>query len=201
MDDIISQRIKRMYRAIGATEESDLTKFKATVVQTEKVKAVFQDFRGNISDDELSNRVHTAIYNINHLKDHLEKWAERNSLNKNKVKQTYNRSFELKIVRDLSNSDKHGYEYPNGSWSKKYPRLININRVMQLQTQPKKGSFVGLTTDNRGVPKKIGDGSARAVITGDVVDNNNNYIGDLRKIVIRAIEAWEQVLIDFELIK
>ena len=71
MDDAIRQRISRIYAAIGAIEEADPHKLKATVIETDKMKAVFQDFRGGFSDDELSNQAHTVIHNIANLRDHL----------------------------------------------------------------------------------------------------------------------------------
>jgi hypothetical protein len=88
MDDAIRQRISRIYAAIGAIEEADPNKLKATVIQTDKIKAVFQDFRGGLSDDELSNQAHTVIHTIANLRDHLRRWAAQNSQDKAKVDET-----------------------------------------------------------------------------------------------------------------
>ena len=41
MDDSIRRRISRIYAAIDAIEEYDPNKLKATVIQTETVKAMF----------------------------------------------------------------------------------------------------------------------------------------------------------------
>ena len=41
MNEKIIQRVNRIYAAIGATEENDLNKLKATVLKTDKVKAFF----------------------------------------------------------------------------------------------------------------------------------------------------------------
>jgi hypothetical protein len=57
-----------------------------------------------------------------------------------------------------------------------------------------------MTIDAGGVPKFIGDGTAQAVITGDVADNDGNRIGDLYDIADKAVEAWETLLADFGLL-
>jgi hypothetical protein len=198
MDDTIGQRISRIYAAIGAIEQADPHMLKATVIQTNKIRAVFQDFRGGFSDDELSNQAHTVIHNIANLRDHLGRWAAQNGQDKTRVDQTIDNCLELQIVQDLSNNDKHGYPPRDGGRSGKCPQLIEINRVMRLQTQSKKGS--GMTIDMGSVPKFIGDGSAKAVVTGEVVDNARNRIGDLHQIVNKAVEGWERLLADFGLI-
>ena len=200
MDDPISQRIRRIYAAIGAIEESDPHKLKATVIQTEKGYAVFQDFRSGYSEDELSNQAHTVIHNVANLRDNLRRWAAKNGHDKSNVDTTVNNSFELQVIHDLSDNDKHGYPPRNGGHSKKSPQLIEINRVMRLQTQAENGSMVAVTFGPGGIPQVHGDGSAKAVVTGDVVDNVNERIGDLYEIAIKAIEVWERLLVGFGLI-
>ncbi len=199
MDSTILLRINRIYSAIGAIEEDEPTKLKATVIKTEKIKAVIQNFRDGFSDEELLNQAYTVIHNIANLHDHLRKWASHNGHNKDNVDQTVNKCFELKIIIDLSNNDKHGYPPRNGGHSGKSPHLTEINRVMLLQTQAKKGSMIGMTIGRDGVPNFIGDGTAKAVITSDVVDKDNNRIGDLYDIANIAVEAWEKLLVDFGL--
>ncbi len=200
MDDAILQRISRIYAAIGPIEKGDPGKPKATVIETERIKAVFQNFRGGFSNDELSNQAHTFIHNIANLRDHLRQWAAQNGQDKNKVDQTVDNCFELKIVQDLSNNDKHGYPPRDGGHSRKCPQLNEINRVLRLQTQAKKGSMIAMTLGAGGVPKFLGDGTDKGVVTGDVVDNHKNRIGDLYEIANKAVEAWERLLADFGLI-
>lgn len=199
MDELILIRISRIYSAVCAIEEDDPKKIKATVVQTDKINFIYQDFRGGLSDDELSNQAHSVINNIANLRDHLRRWAAHNGQDKTEVDNTFDNSLDLKIIQDLSNNDKHGYPPRDGGHSGKCPQLIEINRVMLMQTQAKKGSMIAMTMSADGVPKFIGDGTAKAVVTGDVVDSNNNRIGDLYDIVNKAVEAWEQLLIEFGL--
>ncbi len=200
MDDAILQRISRIYAAIGAIEECDPTKLKATVIQNDKITAVFQDFRSGLSDDELSNQAYSVIHNIANLRDHLRRWAANNGHDKNKVDNAVDNCFELQVIQDLSNNDKHGYPPRDGGHSKRSPQLIEINRVMRLQTQPKKDSMIAMTVGPDGVPRFLGDGTAKAVVTGDVVDNARSRIGDLYEMATKAVEAWERLLVDFGLI-
>lgn len=197
MDDVILQRIGRIYTAIDSTEEDDPRELKAVFTQTEKIKAMFQDFRGGLSDDDLSNQAHSVIHNIANLRDHLRRWASHHHQDKNKVDQAIDNSLELLIISDLSNNDKHGYPPRDGGRSGQCPQLTGINRVMRLQTQPNKGSEIGMAIGANGVPKFFGDGVAKAVVTGDVVDNDGNRIGDLYDIANKAVEAWEALLVDF----
>ncbi|MCK4791002.1 MAG: hypothetical protein KAV87_45135 [Desulfobacteraceae bacterium] len=197
MNTKLLQRIRRIYSSIGAVEETDPNKLKAAVIATDEITGVFQDFRGGLTDYELSNLAHMLIHNIANLRDHLRKWAVQNGKDKEKVDRAFAQSLELKIIQDLSDNDKHGYPPRNGSRSGKYPQLIDINRVMQLKTQAKKGSTIGMTLGAGGAPKFFGDGTAKAIITGDVVDNKNNRIGGLHTIATKAVEAWEQLLSDF----
>ena len=176
MDDAILQRISRIYAAIGSIEEDDPQKLKATVIQTDKIKAVFQDFRGGFSDEDLSNKAHSVIHNIANVRDHLRRWASHHAQDKKKVDQAVDKCPELQIIKDLSNNDKHGYPPRDGGHSGKCPQLIEINRVMRLQTQANKGSMISMTVGAGGVPKFTGDGTAKAVVTGDVVDNDGNRI-------------------------
>ncbi|GAF75547.1 unnamed protein product, partial [marine sediment metagenome] len=152
------------------------------------------------SDDELSNQAHSLIHNIANLRDHLRRWASDHGQDKDKVDQVVDNCPDLQLIKDLSNKDKHGYPPRKGGHSGKCPQLVHVNRVMRLQTQAKKGSMVGMTLGPAGVPKFIGDGAAKAVVTGDVVDNDNNCIGDLYDIASKAVEAWENLLADFGLL-
>jgi len=196
MNTELLQRISRIYSSIGDVEEADPNKLKAAVISTNEITAVFQNFRGGLTNAKLSNLVHILIGNIANLHDHLRKWAKDNGKDKEKVTEAFTQSLELKIIQDLSNNDKHGYP-PHESKSGKYPQLVKIKCIMQLKTQAKKGSTSGMTLGADGVPKFFGDGTAKAIITGDVVDNKNNRIGDLHKIATKAVEAWEQLLADF----
>lgn len=199
MNTELSQRIHRIYSSIKAVEETDPSKLKATVIKKDKWIGVFQDFRGGLNETELSNLAHMLIHNIANLRGHLIKWAAQKGKGREKVDKAFAQSPELRIIQDLSENDKHGYPSRNGGYSQIYPKLININRIMQLKTQAKKGSIIGITSGAGSIPKFFGDGTANAIITGDIVNNENNRIGDLHEIATKAVEAWEQLLMSLDI--
>jgi len=109
MNTELTQRIHRIYSSINAVEETDPNKLKATVIATDEITFVFQDFRGDLTVAELSNLVYMLISNIANLRDHLRKWAVKNGKGKEKVNEAFKQSLELRIIQDLSNNDEHGY--------------------------------------------------------------------------------------------
>jgi hypothetical protein len=199
MDDTILERIERIYAAIGAIEECDPQKLKARLIRGDKVMGFVQDFREGLSDHDLSNQAYTLIHNIANLADHLRKWASEHSQDKTKVDKTLDSSVELQIIKDLSNNDKHGYPPRDGGRSGKRPQLKGIDRVMRLQTQARAGSMIAMTIGRDGVPIFLGDGAAKAIVTGDIVDGGKNRIGDLYEIANIAVGRWEKLLAEFGL--
>lgn len=197
MDTDLLQRIRRVHTAVGTAKESDLNNLKASAISTDKIVGILQDFRGGLSDEELCNIAHSVIHNIANLRDHLRRWAHLNGRDKKKVDEAVEKSMELQIIMDLSNNDKHGYPPRNGGHSGKSPQLTEINRVMKLATRAQRSSSIGMTLGPGGVPRTFGDGTAKAVVTGQVVDQGNNPTGDLHDIATKAIEAWEGVLDEF----
>jgi len=196
----IQERLRRIYAAIDFALEPDLSKLPPRVISTKQVKGVFQDFSGGQSKEDLSNLAYTIIHNIANLQNYLQRWAVHNGHDKAQVDDTVNKSAELKIIKDLSNNDKHGYPPRGNGHSGKAPRLQYIIRVLMLTTPPKKGEGVTVGIDLSGNTKVTGSGSATAVVTGDVVDKSGEPIGDLYKISMKAVEAWENLIRNFGII-
>jgi len=197
-DDLIS-RVHCLYTAISATEETDISRFMPIVACDGKRVRSYYDWRGGRSDEDLDNTVHILIYNIANLRDLLSKWAHQNGKATTKVDDAFENSLALRIMKDLSNNHRHGYDPERRhSHSGKSPRVDNITTVMQMTTGPEKGSTVRLTVDGQGVPRVAGSGTAKVIITGDILDRDNNKIGDLRKTMLEAVEAWESVLDSFD---
>jgi len=196
MDSELIARIQRIYAALGAVEETNLEKLKATVIDTPTVVGIDFDPQGEFTEADLSNFAYSLIHNIATLRDHVRIWAAHNGQDKEKVNETMNSSLALLIVGDLSNYDKHGTLRPGDKGlSGKFPRLVEIRRVLELTAQA--GSGVAMTFATDGTPRIAGSGSARAVITGDIVDKNNYILGDFLEIANEAMEAWEQLLTEF----
>ena len=195
MNDDLSRRISRIYAAVNAAEEVDLSKLTGVVVETDKFVGVWNDFTGGLSDAELSNLAYSLIHNIANLPEHLRKWAARNSKDKGKVDEVFAQSFPLRVIADLSNNDKHGDITRAGEYghSGKRPKLIEINRVLRMTATPG-GSGVAMTLNRDGTPKVIGGGSAKAIITGDIIDKDDNKMGELNQIAHEAIADLEGIL-------
>jgi hypothetical protein len=197
VNDDLTSRLLRLYVAIGATEETDISKFAPTVYNDGSRIGFYQDWSGGRSDAELANTAVMLIYNIVNLKDLLKKWCVRNGKDKTKVDDAFKSSQALKIIKDLSNNDRHGYDPKKRGNSGKSPRVDRITSIMQMTTKPEKGSFISLTLNRQGVPQIAGSGAAKVIITGDILDRPGNKIGDLRETALEAVKAWESVLRDF----
>jgi len=197
--DELTLRIQRIYEAVGAVVETDISKFMPKTIKDGKRIGFYQDWSGGRSDAEIENIAHILMYNVANLKEHLRKWADNNGKDKAKVNASFKDSQALKIIKDLSNNDRHGYSPEKKGNSGKSPRIEKINTIMQMTTKPEKGSAMRLTFDQQGVPKITGSGDAKVIITGDIIDRDGNKIGDLYGTLLKAINDWEKLLIDFGL--
>lgn len=194
MDDELLFRIRRMHAAIGATEEKDLAKFKVLAAQQPGLIMFAADFSGGMADEQLANAVQSAIYNVAHFRDHLRRWAKAQQKDLGPIDSAVNASLELRVILDLADVDKHGGSRRDGGYSKLDPRIKNLDRALRLQTKPVAGSVVSLTFGRGGIPVIGGDGTGSVVITGTVVDNRDNVVGDFREMLAAAIGAWERTL-------
>lgn len=189
--DIMTERLARIYAALDAVLETDLTKVSATVVRTETTIEVFQDFRGGLSDAEIENRTHMLIHNLANLKDHTLKWFRASGLNRKHIDDFRAANLAILIIEDLSNNDKHGYPPRDAGLSGKAPQLININRIMRLSVGGEVGSSTGVYMMPSGQLRSFGKGSTAVVITGDIVDSAGARLGDLYETQSDALLAWE----------
>ena len=192
-DAELIQRIRRIYAAIDASEERDLTKLSAVVFDTGRVRGVFQDFSGGAREEEFANIAHSLIHNIANLQDHLKRWAARNGQDKSKVDEAFHASTALQVIQDLSNNDKHGYPPRDGGHSGVCPRLVDPRRILRMTTKAEKGSSVVMTLGPGGVPQVSGSGTAVAIVTGDIVDKDGNTLGDLHAMASEAVARWHKV--------
>lgn len=197
LNNELIHRIHRIYAAVGAAEEADISKFKSQVISDGRRIGFYQDWKGGLSDEELSNIAYSLIHNIANLLDHLKNWAKHNGQDDTKVDSTFDASEPLKIIQDLSNNDKHGYPPRDGGRSGKSPRIDKVTRLMQMTTAPEKGSFISLTFNRQGVPQIVGSGTAKVIITGDILDIDGNRMDDFHRVALQALDAWERLLCDF----
>lgn len=141
----------------------------------------------------------TLITYVACLRDHLKKWARKNGRDPKKVDDTIRSSPDLCIIIDLWNSDKHACSRRDGGWSKLSPRLDAVDRALTLRTLPRKNSSVTVQMGRDGRLRAGGDGTATVETSGAVRDGTGNRLGDLQEIVMRAIEAWERLLLTYEI--
>jgi len=193
-NDNLLFRVERLYGAIGATVQTDISKLMPKVINDGSQADFYQDWSDGRSDAELTNTANILIHNIANLRDVLKKWCVRNGKDKIKVDDAFKNSQALRIIKDLSNNDRHGYDPKKQGDSGKSPRVDRITTIMRMNTKPGKESFVSLTLDRQGVPQKTGPGTAKVIITGDILDGDDNKIGDLHKAAVEAVKTWGVVL-------
>jgi hypothetical protein len=198
MDEELQNRIRRIYAAIRDISERDISKFQPHLSRSEKCVFVCQDFRGGLSDEQLSNLAYSAISNLANLKDHLRRWAKRHGRDPDRVDETVRESTELKVIIDLSNADKHGGGQRDGGWSGTSPELTDVKRVMSFSIgRDPHPSSVSLALTPEPVVLATGSGSAAVIVIGRIVDGNGLYIGDLYRFLAKGTAAWEHLLTEF----
>ena len=193
----LRRRIDRMYAALSGVTEHDLSKYPPEAVDSDGGTIYWLDFRRGLTDADLDNAVHSLIHNVAHLDNHLRKWIGRDEAKRTLIDSTLLEAREFRIVKDISNNDKHGYPRRGGGLSGVSPRLVNVNSVLQLRTGPRRGSSVGVVMGPTGLTQ-IGasDSSAQVVITGDVVDIDGDRVGDLHALVTAAVDTLEPLFRD-----
>ena len=195
MSDELISRLDRIYASINATLESDMTQLPAKVLQDDGIVGICQDFAGNLTEAEIENRAYTVIQNVANLRDHLKRWGATNRPNIAEVDNTFNSSMDIQIIADLCNNDKHGYPPRGSGHSGRRPKLINPRAILRVT-----GRNVRMMLGSHGVPK-IQGGTAIAIITGEVVDEDGNTLGDLYDIALRAVKSWELLLKELGLLR
>ncbi len=176
-----------------------MSKLPGRVEKSGKRIVMTQDFSGDLSEEDFWNLAYSLIHLIAHLEGHLQKWAAHNGKDKSLVDGTLKASFELRVIKDLSNNEKHGYPPRNGDHSGRMPKLVNPGRILRLTTGTGKGSSVAMTLGADGRPVIHGTGSGEAILSGDVVDGNGKIIGDLDQIANKAIDDWGSLLLKYGL--
>jgi len=191
-------RLRRIYAAIAEGTDTDISRLSATVQQNDRITFVWQDFREGLSDEQLRNLAFSLAYNVFSLRDHLKNWAKAHCGSDQRVKDFFKESRPLRIIADLSNADKHGYPLDR-PWTDLGPKLGEVTRPLQLTAKPGAGWFA-LTVGPDGRPKTIGEGEAKIVLSADVLDKDDNRIGDLVKIAEEAVADWEKLLAELGIV-
>ncbi|MBU2536487.1 MAG: hypothetical protein ABIK32_01390 [Chloroflexota bacterium] len=153
VSDDLTDRINRIFAAVGAVQETDISKFKPKVIKDGHRVGFYQDWMAELNDADVANFAISLINNIASLEYHLKKWADRNGQDKTIVEKAFANTQELKIIHDLWNNEKHGYPPRKPSKSGLCPRVDKFNRILQMTTKPEKGSSMRLTFNMQGIPQ------------------------------------------------
>ncbi len=192
MTEIIVSKIKRIYSAVGEMNEKDLNTLTPIPVKEGDFKGVKFNVRNDLTDEQLTNYCYSAIHNVSNLKDNITKWAKNNGKDSQKILDEFNKSQELKVLSDLSNQDKHGGDDRDGGFSKLYPKLNNVRRLLQISsTDPNTPAQIGPLLDGK---INIVGNNTKLVITGDIFDSNGQLVGDLNDYLGKALVIWESIL-------
>jgi hypothetical protein len=189
-------KIERLRASIGAAEDRDLSRVKATVTQTPSLISVRHDFSGGLTQAQIDNMAWGVIRAIADLKDHLNGWAAANGHPRNAGDVAVQSCIELALVVDLANFDKHGAHDRNGGQSSLFPELRNLRRGLRITTTAVPGAVAGMQLLPTGEIRTVGD--AAVTILGDVCLRDGRQI-EIGYVQQRAIEAWEKAFGQFGL--
>lgn len=188
----LEEKCDQALAAMGQLAEKDFSK---VIVQREESlfrRSVFVSFSGDLTQSELQNSVTILVANIASLKDHLKTWCRQNSSNFD-AETVLNQCHEAALVHDLWNSDKHGGldRLPRSGIT---PKVAGLRKALVLSSGTTAGSSAFFTMDPRTGKMEMGGtgggGSVTHKITGRVVDEHGNHVGELEDICEKALVAW-----------
>jgi hypothetical protein len=220
--DEVLARLRRIYAAIEATLEDNLTTFVPHIEQNEGHWTRHQDFVGGLTTAELANLAHSVIHSVASFPNHLRRWAKKNGRDASRIDLTIKNCPAIQIIIDLWDNDKHGGARQDGGHSRKAPKIEKVERVLRLATASgpvldvaevasrgcahplasatgpaESGSSVAVIFTSQGPKQVSGSGSARVVVTAQVVEGDGTFIGDLYELEVKALKTWEGLLKDF----
>jgi len=189
----INKRLKRIHKSLyNLDEDVLLAKPNKTI---NKDGFFFIDFSQEKNAEDLEIAVYSVIHNIASIKDHLKEYCNKNS-KIFKGDNLINSNSDVAIVHDLWNIDKHA-KLNQLSRSGKIPKLIKLSQNLKLSTGVGKNSSVEISFDpktGKQSMKTTGDASATLNIDAEIIDENNNLLGNLSSICNNAISSWENEL-------
>ncbi len=190
-------KIRRMHEALGRLEEADIGKVEPKLRETKDWLYFKLDFGKDQTEAELTNTAHLLIANIASVKDHLKLWcSEFEHEFKGDILINENRS--VAIVHDLWNIDKHGSLSmpPRSGYT---PKIQDLRQSMTLATGGSSGSSARVQIDPRTGEMKVettGGAKVNLTITGDVISEAGDALGDFATICTNAAGAWEKTLVE-----
>lgn len=187
----LENRLKRLYSANDALIDFDVAE-NINVTHSkegEGVHSMHVNF-GNLTHEELINKVMLLIGLIAGLKDHLKNKINSLGQNSNLVEDAVNNSENLSLVMDINNAEKHGYPLKKFKRTNKSPRIGAVFQALA-------GSSIMIDEKN---DVTAGE-NASVVICGDVVDDKGEKIIDLEDMLADAVSDIEEFVKKFDYAK
>lgn len=196
MLDILDRKIRQMHESLGALRNVEISNLKQEHAQTEIGFYRSIDFSQGKTTAGLANIATLLVANIACLKDHLKAWCKMKNI-AFEGDHLINSDISVAIVHDLWNIDKHTDQYSNKR-SGHIPKIVNLRQTLNLSAGTQAGGFAIFSMDpmtGKTNVQSSGGGSVGLVISGAVLDENGNRLGDFLEICERAVQAWEQTMI------
>jgi hypothetical protein len=188
MTDSIDKRLQRIYASIGVVIETDI---QSTIKYTQEGTTGRMSFDKDMTADEVENNAHLAISLLAHLPDHLKRWLRSNKQDTSSLDDFINASQELKILKDLANTEKHGGFDRKGGHSGLQPRLSNIHRGMRLEPKPDGSQALVQIRVPEGTITHINGDPLQVVIDADVLDYRGTKICTLTWLLESSLQQFE----------
>jgi len=194
--DELKEKIQRMYSSVEEARELDLSKFRPKYVPHGHWVRVHHDFQGDWTPTRIKRVAFGVIRDIADLKDYLASAARVRGQGTTVVDETIRQNFELQLIIDLANYDKHS-AHNRKTWSGKAPRLRNVKRVFELKGTMEPSRRLALRLGRKGIESTGGE--AAVVISGDIVGKGGEHLSTLSFCGQKSIEAWQSLIRRFGL--
>lgn len=200
-EQVIKQRLARVIAAFGDKSRFRPEEIAPTIEVSESGFSYVQDFTGGRSQENLDADAAAIINEIMGLRDRTKAWLKNTHGDVSKVDKFIKSEPATALVHDLANTDKHA-QLDGPPFSGHKPRLSKVNRVVTLIYDPstgtyeQKGFFIGhgfnlKTGELVSPPASVG---TEIVLDSEILDEDGNKIGELKKLLPDAIYKWEQFL-------
>jgi len=181
----LNSRIIRLYKSLGKHYDKDIrSSMRIDREITGDIHSISISF-GAQDEFDLTNVVMETIGGIADLKDHLKNKLKGKNQPIQLVEDLINNSLELALITDLNNQEKHGYPLRQKSRTKLNPRILNLSQGLGV-----KGGETGsvqFTITSESAKYKSASDNMVLLITGQVVDDKDNFIITLDEMIVKAI--------------
>lgn len=193
----IGFRLKRAYKTVDKRFEPDIDS-NLNVKSSKKGRQGKIEFTfGKHDTAELHNIVFNIISAIAGLKDHLKNKLQSLEKNHQIVEDTIDNCFELQLIIDLWNQEKHGYPLKRETRSNKDPKVVKLKQALTIK-DPSKGSgsitFSAFSPAKQTTKSVADSDNVIVVVSGNVVDKNGNRLISLNEMINKSLAEFENLI-------